>query len=169
MNGDDIEYKTVGIYRVKNVTFVLNLTSDQLSNGINEITAYQGFTITIINTANGPIVGQNAGSITVTSQIESGSTSVGTWQKMVSLKINPNTAYRYVTYIYEAIGMINSLESIYQLETPRYTDVIWKRYIMTDNYTGQWLSMNPNLGAVYSPEVTNYTLSIAGVLGCYQT
>jgi len=172
MNGDDVEYKTVGIYRVKRVTLTLNLTNSQLATGINEIFAYDGFTITGQNTAGGNIVGGNIGSIEITSQLQAGSNSVGTWEKLVCLRTQNTTNYRYVKHVYEVIGMINTVESIYQIETPRPTDMIWKRYIMTGKYTGQWLTINYALtdgtyNETYETQlaINNYTISQAGVLG----
>jgi len=164
MNGNDVEYKTIGIYRVKKVTFTLNLTIAEVNVAFREMITYDGFSITNINTAGGNKVGGNTGSIELTYQLPSGKASVGTWTKLVTLATQPTNTYRYVKHVFEVIGMINSVESVYQIETPRYTDIIWKRYIMTSNYVGEWLTMNPELEGNLDA-IINYTVSRAGVLG----
>jgi len=160
MNGNDVEYKTIGIYRVKKVIFALNLTAEEVVTVSNQMTTYGGFSITNINTASG-----NTGSIELTcTPLSTGEASVGTWTKLVTLATLSTTEYIYVKYVFTVIGMINSVESVYQIENPRYTDVIWKRYIMTSAYAGEWVPINAELQA--NPDaIDNYIMSKLGVLG----
>ena len=146
MNGDFLQYKTFGSFKLHTVIAVTNMKMREILDARPEMFATGGFDITGMNQAGGAYADNAAGSITLTS-LSGGGVSDG-WTSILSLKNTQRYVfYHYMVHAHTVIGTYidehdNNIERsiTYELEVNRPTDAIVATYLATSTFTGKWFT-----------------------------
>jgi hypothetical protein len=141
MNGDDIEMKTFGSFKLIKVFCLTNMTAVDILNAKTELFAYTGYTMTH-NPAGGASASGGKGSVGLTSTNASGVQSDG-WTKIASLKNTIRQVfYHHMTKVHTVTGTIDvdgvATAITYELDIPRDSDLITKTYVAKSKFTGEW-------------------------------
>lgn len=145
MNGDDIEVKTFGSFKLIKLIGITNTTAVDILKAKTEIFAYPGFTISY-NEGGGTSVGTFA-TVTLSSTVDGGMLSDG-WTKIASLKnTQRDVFYLHMTRVHTVTGAVTGSDGSpvtiqYDLETSRDTDTIDKTYFAKSMFEGVWLESN---------------------------
>lgn len=141
MNGDDIEMKTFGSFKLIKVFCLTNMTAVDILNAQTELFAYTGFTMTF-NDAGGASASGGKGSVGLTSTNPAGVQSDG-WTKIASLlNTIQQVFYHHMTKVHTVTGTIDvdgvATAITYEVDIPRDSDLVTKTYIAKSTFTGEW-------------------------------